>query len=422
MLAAALYIKAVHYVYISYISPTFEYAHYIYIEPHGFALASTYFLCWVVLLLYRNTSHPAQAAAGFIYTLCYVPIQLSLLFTIDQQYSNVFIPQLFLAISMAAIFFSARMGPQATQKKIRNFSALDRGLGLLTIITILFIVIINRDHMRLVSFEEVYDLRSAAAEESQNFIVGYLGSWLSYCFISYFFARSITQKKWMYAILGIFGSIVLYMATGAKASILLLPMTIGVVALWKDGNGFLFRTLTALVAVILILTFLVPDQGAFLWAKSIALVRILGANGWSASKYFEYFDTAGHTYYTHIGPINAIFGGYPFGDYSLGQMIGIQYSGSAEANFNASFWATDGFAAVGSVGILFITPPLMILMYWINNLMGIFETRFSIAWLTGYLVAMLNVPFMTALLSGGGGIILILSWIIKNTQTKSSSH
>lgn len=412
MLAAALYIKAVHYAYVSYINPNFEYAHYIYIEPHIFALTSTYFLCWIVLLFYRNTSHPAQAAAALIYALCYVPIQLSLLFTVDREYSSLVIPQSFLAISMAAIFFFAHSGPITRGRTIENFSAFDKFFGAITVIAIFLVVLINRDHMRLVSFTEVYDLRSAAAEESQNFFVGYLSSWLSYCFISYFFARGIVQKKWMYTALGIAGSVVLYMATGAKASILLLPMTIGMVALWRNGIGFLFRILLALIATVAAITLILPDDGVFLWAKSIILIRILGTSGWSASKYLEYFDLVGHTYYTHISPINFIFGGYPFGEYSLGQMIGLQYSGSAEANFNASFWASDGFAAIGTFGILIITIPLAALMYSINFSMRFIDSRFSIAWLTGYLVAMLNVPFMTAMISGGGAIILMMALCI----------
>jgi hypothetical protein len=270
--------------------------------------------------------------------------------------------------------------------------------------------------MRLVSFADVYELRADSADVTSNQLFNYLASWVSYCFISYFFARGVINKKKLHIGLGVIGSLVLYMATGAKASLLLLPLTIGVVTIWKNGPGFLSRTLFSLVILIFILVFLLPDDGLFLWVKSIMLVRIIGSSGWTASKYFEYFDTNGYTYYTHIGPVNSIFNSYPYGNYSLGQIIGIEYSGSVEANFNASFWASDGFAAAGILGIFVVTLPLIFLLYLINRLTVSFQTRFVVAWNTGFFVAILNVPLSTALLSGGGIIILMLSWNASRNQ------
>lgn len=407
---AALFILAVHYAYVSYISPTFEYAHYTYLPPDLTQLAITYFLTWLVVFAHKDTAHPSQAAAGLIYALCYVPIQLSLLFTIEREYWHIFPAQFALATSMALIFVFARSGPLPKPGEATVFKSLDLYLGLITLAAIILIVIVNRDHMRLVSFADVYELRFESSAAPSNPLIGYLTMWLSYCFISYFFARAIIYKKIIHLGLGLVGSLILYISTGAKASLLLLPMTIGVIALWKMGRGFLSRILLALITLILALVLLFPDSGIFLWIKSIILVRIIGSSGWVASKYFEYYDIHGYSYYTHIGPINAIFGGYPYGEFSLGQVIGIEYSGSAEANFNASFWASDGFASVGVWGILIITIPVMILLHLINRFTVGFQNRFTVAWNVGFFVAILNLPFTTALLSGGGIIILLLSW------------
>ena len=409
LILAALYIFAVHYAYVSYISPTFEYAHYTYLPPGLVKLATTYFLTWLVVFAHRDTAHPSQAAAGLIYALCYVPIQLSLLFTVEREYWSILPAQLALASSMALIFVFARSGPLPKPGEATEFKSLDLNLGLLTLAAIILIVIVNQDHMRLVSFADVYELRFESAAIQSNPLIDYLTSWVAYCFISYFFARGLIHKKILHLGLGLLGSMVLYMATGAKASLLLLPMTIGVIAIWKTGPGFLSRTLLSLVALIYTLITLLPDEDIFLWAKSIILVRIIGSSGWVASKYFEYFDLNGFTYYTHIGPINAIFGSYPYGNYSLGQMIGIKYSGNAEANFNASFWASDGFAATGILGVLLITFPVIFILNLINRFSVGFQNRFTVAWYTGFFVAMLNIPLSTSLLSGGGLIILLLT-------------
>ena len=409
-ISAALYIAFVHYAYISYINPTFEYAHYIYIQPEVASLVLTYLLSWSVVLAYRDTCHPAQFIGSLIYTLCYVPIQLSLLFTIQREYIVLFPVQFALAVSMALIFRAARSGPLQAVDGSYRFARTDRLLAMLTISALTLIVIFNREHMRLVSFEDVYDLRSDSTSGTTNPFLNYLASWVSYCFLSYFFARGIIYRKWMHLILGLIGSLILYMTTGAKSSLLLLPMTVGVILLWQKGPGFLSRLQISLIVLILVLIFLLPDDGVSLWVKSIILVRIIGTSGWAASKYFEYFDAHLFTYYTHIGPINAIFGGYPYGDYSLGQLIGIEYSGSPEANFNASFWASDGLAAMGLSGIYLVTIPLILILYLTNRLTLTYNNRFTVAWFVGFVVAMLNVPIATAMLSGGGFILFLLAW------------
>lgn len=413
---AALYILAVHYAYVAYINPTFEYAHYTYLPFETSSLLITYALAWVPILAYRDTPHPAQAIVALIYAMSYVPIQLSLLFTIDKDYADVILPQLALAASMMILFVAARTARRPINAEYRDFLLLDSTIGALVILATLMVALPNLGHMRFVSFADVYNLRMEAAGAEQGAIEAYLVSWLSYCFVSYMFARGIVYRKWPMVLLGLTASVVLYMSTGAKASILMLPITYGVIVVWRGGRGFLARLLMLLLAAIGILTLVIPDFGAFMWAKSIILVRMIGSSGWTTSKYFEYFGEHGWTYYTHIGPIQALFGGYPYGQLLLGQVIGIAYSGTSEANFNANFWASDGFAALGSMGIFVITPFVAMCLYLLNRLTVVLPSAFTVGWMVGFMIALLNLPFTTAMLSGGGGWILLLAWWAKRAH------
>lgn len=418
LISAALYIAIIHYAYVSYTAAVFEYAHYNYIAREITEIVATYFLSWVVVLGYKNSSHPAQSIAGLIYILCYVPIQQGLLFSVEREYVELLPAQFALALSMILIFRAASSGPVQLKEISFQFAWMDYVIGVLTISTLVLIIVINIRHMRLVSFEDVYDLRLDTTSANSSPIVGYLSSWVSYCFLSYFSARGLIHRKWKYLGLSLVGSIILYMTAGAKASLLMIPMTVGVVLLWQNGGGFLGRALVVLVGIIIFLLSLSSDEGFSMWAKSIILVRTIGNSGWTASKYLEYFEINGYTFYTHIGPINTVFGGYPYGDYSLGQLIGIQFSGTPEANFNASFWASDGLAAMGVVGIYIITLPLIVFLYLLNRLTMVFHHRFTVSWFIGFAVAVLNVPFTTAILSGGGGIILLLTWIASKHSSK----
>jgi hypothetical protein len=413
---AALYIFAVHYAYVAYINPTFEYAHYTYLPFDTSSLLITYALAWVPVLAYRDTPHPAQAIVALLYAMSYVPIQLSLLFTLEKEYTEIVLPQLALAASMGILFRAARTSNRPINTEYRNFLLLDSTVGVLAMLATLMVALPNLGRMRFVSFADVYNLRMEAAGVEQGAIEAYLVSWLSYCFVSYLFARGIIYRKWPLLLLGLAASVVLYMSTGAKASILMLPITYGVIKVWGDGRGFLARVLMLLLAAIAVLTAVIPDFGVFMWAKSIILVRMIGSSGWTTTKYFEYFGDHGWTYYTHIGPIQALFGGYPYGQLLLGQVIGIAYSGSSEANFNANFWASDGFAALGSVGVFVITPFVAICLYLINRLTVVLPGAFTVGWMVGFMIALLNLPFTTALLSGGGGGFLLLAWWAKRAH------
>ncbi|WP_374407605.1 hypothetical protein [Hydrogenophaga sp.] len=401
-----LYILSFHYVYVAYINPTFEYAHYTYLTFSNTALICTYLIALAPILAYKPTSEPAQAIAAMIYALSYVPTQLSLLFTINIDYFELLQVQILLALSMSILFYIARAGVQQRPFFIQ-FEFMDRLVTFATIISLIALIATNIDHMRIVSFEDVYDLRFEAAAASTSTIVGYMISWLSYCFLPYLYARGIIEKKWTYILIGLLCSILLYMATGSKASILLLPIIIGLSWLWGSGENFLPKLLFTMALTFAALIHLIPDDGLGMWSKSIIFVRVVGSSGWVASKYYEFFNAEGLTYYSHIGIINSLTNSYSYGDLSLGQVIGLEYSGSSEANFNASFWASDGFAALGPLGVLVITPFLAGLLYSINIVMGKFDSKLSTIWLTGFYIALLNVPLSTALFSGGGLLILL---------------
>lgn len=404
------YIIGVHYAYLSYIHPTFDYAHYTYIQPSTPALLATYVLAWLPVIAHRPSADPAQAIAALIYTLSYVPIQLSLLFTVDIRYDQLAGIQMLLAGSMAVLFVVAKAHRPRRPPVASQFRLLDQAIGTLALVSTGLLLVSNLEHMRLVSFEDVYDLRFESAAVPQSAASAYLISWLSYCFISYLYARGLVHRKWTYIAAGLAASLVLYMSTGAKTAVLLLPVTMGLNWLWRSGRDFLSRLLGTMVVAIVVVVLVLPDSGVWMWAKSIFLVRVLGTAGWTASKYLEHFGAEGFTYYSHIGPINALTHAYPFGELSLGQMIGLAYSGSVEANFNASFWASDGFAALGPMGVLVITPFVAGVLYVTNRVTSRLDARFTVLWMGGFFMALLNVPLSTALLSGGGLIIFVLAW------------
>lgn len=410
--AAFIYALVFHFAYLVYINPQFEYAHYDYFPPGFLAVLATYLCVLAPLLLYRPSVAPAAAGASLIYALCYVPGQLIVLFTWQRSAVELESLQFSLAGSMAALFWASRMG-RRLDMPVQRETRMSPLLHIATAVTIAILIAVYRDHMRLVSFSDVYDLRFETAEIETNPFVDYPVLWLSYCFIPFYLAQGFHHRKPLYVAWALFSCILIYSTTGAKSIILMPVIMFGIYTLMRLGKQLLLRLLVVLTFFVILIIELIPDEGLLLWVKSIMLVRILGTGGWTMATYYEYFSTNGYTYYTHIGPVNALTDAYPYGERSLGQVIGLQYSGTTEANFNANFWASDAFAAIGLPGIPIVTLVVCMVFYAINRFSSGYSPRFVALWLCGFWLAMLNLPITTALLSGGGGLIMALLWAFR---------
>ncbi len=403
LLASIALGAAFQFAYIEYINPLFEYAGYLYFPPSDLSLVFAYLLIAVPVIGYRSSMQPAAFGSAFIYALCYVPAQLILLFNWSQSPSELAYLQTSVAASMTVLFHAARYGGGKTSNNApQNLSHLKKVMFMLTLISGSIFVLNYYEHMRLVSFEDVYDLRADSSRVDKGAFVNYLTSWLSYCFIPFYFAYGILRKDSRSIAIGLFGSLLIYMATGAKASLLMGGIMYGVHICFGSSKDFLYRLLVIPTVGILICIFFLPDEGLLFVAKSVVLIRILATGGWTMSAYHEYFSANGYTYYSHIGPINALTQSYPYGEYSLGQLIGQEYSGSIEANFNANFWASDAFAAWGMTGVPIATAAVCLAFYMINRCARGYTTEFVVLWYIGFWLALLNVPLSVALLSGGG--------------------
>ena len=397
-----------HYAYVAYIHPSFEYAHYYYIATSSAQLLLTYLLVTAPVVAYRSSTAPATCGAALIFVVCYVPAQLMLLFNLERSPAELALVQGSLAASMAMLLWASSIGGRAGAP-IWPVDRLSVILNFLTVVSIGALVLNYYKYMRLVSFEDVYDLRFESSIE-QSVVANYLISWLAYCFLPFYFARGLLRKRWGDIGIGLIGSLLIYSATGAKAAILMLPIVCCLNVLMGSGRNFLLRLMIAMTVVIFLVIALIPDEGILMWIKSILMVRVLGTGGWTIATYYEYFSTHSFTFFTHIGPINALTGAYPYGEYSLGQTIGLNYTGSSQANFNANFWASDGFAALGVLGIPVVTVAMTGVFYAINRIASGCPPRFVALWLTGFWLAVMNVPLTTALLSGGGGLTMLLLW------------
>jgi hypothetical protein len=288
----------------------------------------------------------------------------------------------------------------------RNISLI---IGTLTAVSMMTLVYYYGAQMRFVDLEDIYELRFETGQYNYGAFANYSIAWLLYVCLPFYYAVAVLQRRPFALGIGIVGSLLLYAAMGYKSALFMGIAVVGIHVLYSWGDEFLFRLVVLLLAIVAVLAFLpYTEYGIIRWLRGLVFVRVLGMGGWTINAYYEFFSTNGFTYFTHVTVVNAITGAYPYGNLGLGQVIGLHNFGSEYANFNASFWASDGLAALGIIGIPIVTVAICGVWFMINRSVQEFSRKFAVLWLCGFWQGLLNTPLTVALLSGGGLLIMLL--------------
>lgn len=424
---ASLNAAAYHLAYVLFLHAVFGYADFRYEPTAGVYLLWTYFVAVLPIVAARKSNSASAVGAALLYVMSYAPIQLTLTFIWAEKTLELVLVQAVMALSMVALFRSSTTDQLAPVTMATNYTTFVRHspititIYLMTCIGLLLVIIEYQSVMRLTSFEDVYDLRSDSGKVAAWTVTHYLAMWLTYIIGPFYIARAIFYARKFDWIIGALSLLVIYLAFGSKIA-LLTPLFMLVMKYIDNGRDeFAPRLLAAAGIFVVFISLAVPDDGILRWINSIFLLRVFGSNGWVGAVYYEYFSSHAFTFYTHIGPINAIFSTYPYGENSLGQVIAQHYF-SNEANFNAGFWASDGFAAMGIAGVLIVTLFLGAFMRVLDRLAIHYPMQFINLWLLGFWMGLMNAPFTTALLSGGGLLIVLFLWMARTPHHKTVSR
>lgn len=407
VLAAVGYTLIIHYVYIFYLSRGFEGIGYEYHPRSNLYTLFSVLLTAAPAILFRDKLSAGGFLASVIYVLAYVSIQVVIFYSVNGANSPLLPLQIALLVSMCAIFVASwehNEEPAQVKNALPGGRWLIAGMAAMT----LSVIVAYRGHFQLVSFADVYALRFEN-EALGGGLVGYVVMWLMYCFLPLGMARGLVYRDWPNLLISLAGALLIYMATGAKVSAL-APLIAAAVYLLLLGRGsFLRNLMLAASAGLICVLVVVPDEGVSGFIKALLFQRAVGTPGWTVSVYYKYFADHGYTYYSHIGLVNMLTDSYSYGPYSLGQLLGIEVAGNTLANFNASFWATDGVAALGVVGAYIVTIPVAAYTYLLNAAAKGVRTEVMAIWLTGFALGMLNLPLATTMFSGGGALILLIA-------------
>ncbi len=403
-LFSLIFVISYHFIHTQYLVPMWNYLGYNLRPLNIYEITLTYVMAILPIFFYSGIRKVSSFLAIVIYLMAYVPIIMTLHNTIQFSYSQIFEYQFVLMLSMITLFVVDKF---SNNKEASIKSKIPMAFfHAFALVVSAYLLIYFAGNMRFVGLEEIYALRVSNAAIA-NPVAGYFIMWSTYFIFPIYLSMGFVFRNKLYVLIGILGEIMIFMIDGSKAS---LSIPIIIYALYwvmkRDRKISFFQLLSISIVVFSLISYFTKDSLFIL--GSIFLMRTLSMPGSLFAEYAIFFSNNEYTYYSHIGIVNSITQTYPYGNESIGQVIGWAAYGDP-TNANANFWATDGIASAGLLGVIIITIVLFFFFLLLNKYISVEKSKLNVLAFSGSAFTLLNASFFTTLLSGGMlGVFLFL--------------
>ncbi|MGM0867037.1 MAG: O-antigen polymerase [Bacillota bacterium] len=338
------------------------------------------------------------------YSIVYT-ISLTLLFfgqTIFYVYNNSnFILAIYMAIPLLLIYIIDKID-RGNKNRLKSIKVnLKDKLTYITLVIVTIILIapylqnITNINFKNLLFIDVYETR--AANNSTNFLMGYIFSPLSRVLLPFLLIYSINNKKRVLATFSVISILLIFLLNGALKSIL-----IGFIAsLFFLRGDYVKKNLTFLFAIlaaftISIIQYILADS--YLIADYIRRIFLTPSRLFQV--YYDYFN-GNFTFYKHSN-VAEILGQNEY-DFFIPQFIGENVIGLKGLYANVGIF-TEGFFSLGTLGVFLSSCIFAFIVYVIKQL-NLHPSYFGIMFSYLYIV---NTSFFETLLFTHGLLFYIL--------------
>ncbi len=411
------YVACFEWMYENYLYPMWGYLGFDYNPPARVYLA----LAWILsvtpsLWMPIKLSRPSQLSYWVLYIAViipsmFVPLYLGLDSPID-------VTRLILALFVGfAITGSSyllplfRIHPWRVPRKL-----FWRSVACVATCLALWMAMVFRHHLQIVSFFDVYGLRDAANDVAEGSNVNYAFMLLTGAVNPFLMGCGLYYRRKWFFVAGALGQLLVYSVGGTKGSILSVAFIFGFYLLLKTrtssfGLKMTFVPLALIFGMCLSYVWEHCDPGPLQSiVLFVVLIRVLSINGLLTAQYYSFFQSNPLTYFSHIKGVNW-FVHYPY-QYSVGQEIGLATSGTTSLDATAHFWATDGIGGLGLPGVLLVSILCALVFWMLDSLTRRHDPRL-IALVTTYAAYNLaNISIFTTLLSGGLALLMMTLYLM----------
>lgn len=401
-------------VYVTWLYPVFGYYGFDNSNPSTISLSVAWTLSalpglWMPIKLTR----PSQLIYWVLYLVVYVPSMFVPLYAGLESGSDVLrvMFALFFGLAILGLSYLCPLLPiryQGLPRPIFKVAFASFSLALVA-----WVVAVFRGHLQFVSFSNVYDLRFAADDVMEGSSVHYAVMWLAAVIGPFFMAFGLHYRRAFFVVFGVLSELLVYSAMAAKAALFSIVIVFLFHAILKRREDWFALKFTWGCAGVLFCLFLASsiDSGVATWVLSLVLMRTFGNSGLMTAWYSDFFQRNPITHYAHVTGVNWILP-YPYVN-PLGIEVGSFYSGDPTLDANAHFWATDGLAAWGVLGILLISILGAVVFLVLDSTATKHNVRFTALLFSFSAINLANVSLFTTLLSGGLGLLMLVLFALQ---------
>lgn len=412
LLLHSLYIALYFAVYDIYFSPIYGYLGFT-----SYSTSSSEFFVALICLYVPLTFLPplirrfSHFFIWFFFIIVYTPLQITLarVGTLPHGSED-------LSLLLLMSLFLIRLVNASTQfslPRLRELGFLSSAkfIVLLSIAALALTIIQFHPIMRLVALEDAYSQRFSASDLSVGRLSAYILNWLVFVFSPLLLALSFKHGKLSFALLASSLCIAVYMVNGAKIAFVafVMPFVLHRLLAWglllRPYLFILFPMIFILPPILLIAVLETEFGGMVKLFVSQLSMRAFGVQAVAFVQYVQFFEQNPHTYFSHVTGINLLVD-YPFQG-PLGRVVGYWVSGSEFFSANSNFWASDGIAAVGDIGLPLIGVLVGLMLSFLDALVKSADLGFVIIASGPFLLTAANTPIFTAMVTGGGLLIFV---------------
>lgn len=289
------------------------------------------------------------------------------------------------------------------------------------------IVLFFGKQLSVAAINDVYQQRADAVSQIGGAgYVGYIINNASGAVNPVLVGIGFRERKWWAVAMGVVGQVIVYSSLAGKIVLLFPLVTIGTFFLFDKSRRM--RPTRLAVVMVLVALLGIPLQlrrdsmgETISQLTDLIYMRTLYLPGVLIGAYHDFFSIYPLTYFSHT-IVGRQFIEYPYGGLSVGQVVGAYVTpgiGYQVNNYNANFIAADGIASLGTLGIPLIMLVAILLLRFIEKVLGNLDVRVRCAVYVPFLMWLSDGSLPTALLTGGGVLITLLMWLYLGTESES---
>lgn len=411
------YVACFHWMYINYLDPFWDYFGFEYNAPgHGYLVLAWFLAVAPGLWMPVQLARPSQLAYWVLYISVFIPSMFVPLYAGMNSPNEILALMIVVSIGFAIAGGSYLIPLFPFRPPRIPYRWFWKAFAAVTTVLTFWMAVVFRDHIHLVSFQDIYDVRRAANDVAEGSQVNYAFMLLTGAINPFLMGYGLFRKRTWLFLAGAAGQVLVYAIGGTKGSLLSIFFIAAIAFLFKVGRialglKIVFSSLALLGLACLAHIASNYDPGPVLTiALFVVLMRTLSMGGLLTAQYFDFFQHNPLTYFSHIKGVNWIHA-YPY-QYPLGEEIGLAYAGTTNLDASAHFWATDGIGGLGLPGILLVSV-LCALVFWIlDSASQRHDPRLTALVTTYAAYNIANISIFTSLLSGGLILLMVLLYLM----------